>query len=250
MSDHHRHPYAGCLDQQVGQLHDLLGLGAQLRLLVELLAVEVPVHAEVVIRGSFVCEAIHRLRACPGDGLVGRNPNPREPSLVVERLEDAGERDRAAVRVGDDPVVLERAGAVHLGHNEWDAVRQAERGRFVDDDSPTAHGVRDELARRAGADREEEDVDVAGRKRLGSCFLDDEVAEPLAGRAGRCERAHIRIATSAQQPERDGPDGAGSADDSDPAITVDHGTRVAGGRASNAGATLGGHAIEQPGTGG
>ena len=37
------------LDRQVGQLHDLPRLGAELRLLVELLAVEVPVHAQVVL---------------------------------------------------------------------------------------------------------------------------------------------------------------------------------------------------------
>ena len=90
----------------------------ELGLLVELLAVEVPVHAQVVLRLRLVAQPLHRLGAGAGDRLVGGDADPHETCFVVQRLEDGGERDRAAVRVRDDPVVLERAAAVHLGHDQ------------------------------------------------------------------------------------------------------------------------------------
>ena len=102
VADHDRHADARGLDRQVGQLHDLAGLGAELRLLVELLAVEVPVHAQVVLVGRLAAQALHRLRAGARDRLVGRDAHAREAGLLVQRLEHARERDRAAVRVRDD----------------------------------------------------------------------------------------------------------------------------------------------------
>ena len=118
--------------------------------------------------GGSAAEPLHALRAGARDRLVGRDADALQAGRVVERLEHAGERDRAAVRVGDDPVALERlerAGAVHLGHDERVAVDEAVGGRLVDADRaarPTA--MRDELAARARADREEEEVDVAGAR--------------------------------------------------------------------------------------
>ena len=109
----------------------------------------------------------------------------------MQRLQHAGERDRAAVRVGDDAVVLERAPAVHLGHDERDPGLEPVGRRLVDRDRAAAHGVRHELARRARADREEEDVDVAARERLGRRLLDRAAPSCLPGRARRGEDAHV-----------------------------------------------------------
>ena len=76
----------------------------------------------------------------------------------------------------------------------------------------------DELARGAGADGEEEDVDVAARERLGCRLLDRVPADLLAGRARGGEHAHVLEAVLAQQAERDGADGAGAADDADAGV--------------------------------
>ena len=76
---------------------------------------------EVVLARRLARSSLHPLRAGAGDRLVGRDAHAREAGGVVQRLQHAGERDRAAVRVRDDAVVLERAGAVHLGHDERDA---------------------------------------------------------------------------------------------------------------------------------
>ena len=58
VADHDRHADARRLDRQVGQLHDLARLGAELRLLVELLAVEVPVHPQVVLVRRLVARGV------------------------------------------------------------------------------------------------------------------------------------------------------------------------------------------------
>ena len=72
-------------------------------------------------------QPLHRLCARAGDRLVGGDAHAREPGRVVQRLQRAGERDRAAVRVGDDALVLGRPDAVHLGHDERDAAARAGR---------------------------------------------------------------------------------------------------------------------------
>ena len=80
--------------------------------------------------------------------------------------------------------------------------------------------MRDELARGAGADREEEDVDVAARERLGRRLLDRVAVDLLAGGARRGEDADVLEAALAQQAERDGADGAGAADDADAGLAI------------------------------
>ena len=87
--------------------------------------------------------------------------------------------------------VLERAGAVHLGDDERDPGLEPVGGRLVDRDRAAADGVRDELARGARADREEEDVDVAARERLGRRLLDRVAREP----ACPAERADAKTRT-------------------------------------------------------
>jgi hypothetical protein len=94
----------------------------------------------------------------------------------VQRLQHARERDRAAIRVRDDPVVLVRARSVHLGDDERNPRLEPVRGRLVDDDRAAAHCMRDELARRGRPDREERQVDAARCQRFGRRLLDDEPA--------------------------------------------------------------------------
>jgi len=111
--------------------------------------------------GLLAAQALHARGARARCRLVGRYANARKSGRLVKRLQDAGERNRAAVRVGDDSLVLERAVAVHLRHDERDARLEAIRGRLVDRDRAAGDRVRHELPRRARPDREEEDVDVA-----------------------------------------------------------------------------------------
>ena len=63
----------------------------------------------------------------------------------MQRLEHARERDRAAVRIRDDAVVLVCARSVHLGNDEGNARFEPIGGGLVDDHRAAAHRVRDEL---------------------------------------------------------------------------------------------------------
>jgi hypothetical protein len=127
----------------------------------------------------------------------------------VQRLQHAGERDRAAVRVCENSVVRERARSVHLGHDERDPGLEPVRRGLVDGHRATANRVRHELERRRRAHREEREVDAAGRERLRPCLLDDEAAgKGLPGRARGCEGADVLVAALAQQPQRHRADGA------------------------------------------
>ena len=95
----------------------------------------------------------------------------------MQRLEHAGERDRAAVRVRDDARRLdrlERAAAVHLGHDERVAVREPVGARLVDDERAALDRVRDELARGAVPTEKSDEVEAARGERLRRRLLDDE----------------------------------------------------------------------------
>jgi hypothetical protein len=104
----------------------------------------------------------------------------------------------------------------HLGHDERNARLEAVRGRLVDRDRTARDGVGDELARGAGADGEEEDVDVAAGERLGRRLLHRPAGDLLAGGARRGEHAHVVEPVLAQEPERDRADRARAADDAYP----------------------------------
>ncbi len=179
MSDKHGHPHAGDRDRQVRQLEDLARLRAELCFLLEVDAVEVPVHVEVGLGRRRRAQLVHPLDACTRTRLIGTHARAREAGGVVQWLQHHRQRDRAAVRVGDDAVVLGRAFAVHLRDDERDAVLQAERRRLVDCDRAVAHGVRDELARQGRPDGEEADVQV--RERLRRRLLDGDAADDLSG---------------------------------------------------------------------
>src|SRR5207237_3778098 len=101
----------------------------------------------------------------------------------------------------DDPVVLERALAVHLGHDERHPVLQAEGLGLVDADRAAFDGVRDELPARLRADREEAEVEA--RERLRGCLLDALPADLAAGRAARGEQRQVVEAALPQQLDYD-----------------------------------------------
>ena len=221
MADEHRHAHARRADREVRQLEDLAGLGAELRLLVRLVALPRPVHHQVVLGRRLRAKLLHPLRAGAGDGLVRRDVHPLQGHDVVQRLQHAGERDRAAVRVRHDPVALERlerAGRVHLGHDERIPVDEPVGGGLVDADRTGGRGDRNELATRARPDREQEEVDVPRRERLGRRLLDEDLVvaerQARAGRARRGERAHV-VAALGEQLECDRADRARGADDTD-----------------------------------
>ena len=216
VADQHGDAHARRAHRQRRQLEDLARLLAQLLLLLELDAVEAPVHPQVELVRRLPAELLHRLRPRAGDRLVGGDADAYELRRVVQRLQRAGERDRAAVRVGDDAVVLGGADAVHLRDDERHAGLEPVRRRLVDRDRAAADGVRDELAAGGGADGEETEVEVAGGERLRRRLLDDRAAELGARRARGREQAHVVVAALAQELERDRPDRAGRADDADP----------------------------------
>ena len=41
-----------------------------------------------------------------------------------------------------------------------------------------------------------DEVEIAGLQRIGSCLLDNEVAQTPTGRARRCERTHVRVSAA------------------------------------------------------
>ena len=186
MADEHRHSHAGRRNRQVGQLHDLPRLRHELRFLVRLVADPVPVHQQVVLGSCLGLKFGHTMRARAGDRLIRRDPDALDADRVVQWLEHAGQRNRAAVRVRNDAVARERfegACAIHLGHDERIAVDEPIRGRLVDADRASGRGVRHERATRGGPDREEAEVEVAGGEQLRRCLLDLELVAAVADAA-------------------------------------------------------------------
>ena len=126
-----RDSHARRADGQIGKLEDLACLLAELDLLVVLEAVELPVHAQLMVVGVLRPELGDGVGACARHRLVRRDPHALEPGGVVQRCERHRQRNRAAVRVRDDPGVLERALAIHLGHDERDTRLEPESRRLV-----------------------------------------------------------------------------------------------------------------------
>ena len=140
----------------------------------------------------------------------------------MQRCERHRQRNRAAVRVRDDPGVLVRTLAIHLGHDERDTCLEPESRRLVHAERTGSCCERDELATDLGADREEADVEVAGAQRRGRRLLYLEVPEPPAGGTPRRERADVGVSAIDQVLKRHLPDRARSADDADTEVGVDH----------------------------
>src|SRR5262245_46819519 len=167
-------------------------------------------------------EVVDRLRASPGYGLVGGDADAAKSRGVVQGGEDHRQRNRAAVGIGDDSVVLECALAVDLGNDERDTGFQTVRRRLVDADRASLHGMRHELLAPLGSDREETDVEIAGAESGLRRLLDLEVPEPPSGRAPRTERTDVPVTPVDQELERDAADGARRTDDPDPEVLIDH----------------------------
>src|SRR5829696_9635635 len=101
-------PDAGGLDGEVGQAEDLLRLGAELRLLAELVILQFPVHREVGLHRRHGAQALDARIARAGHRLVGRQPDSPQAGGFVQRLEEAGELNGRAVRVRDDRAIVDR----------------------------------------------------------------------------------------------------------------------------------------------
>ena len=202
--------------RQLRKLEDLPRLGADLRLLVELDAVEGPVHPQVVVVRPLGAKPLDRLRSRARDRLVRGYADAREPGGVAQRSKDDAQRNGATVRVRDDPAMLERAPSVHLGNDERDALLEPKGGGLVHAERAGRRSRRHELAARFGADREQAHVELAAREPLGRRLLDREAVDRRAGGTGGCERGDVRVPALAQEAERDPADGTGRADDGDP----------------------------------
>ncbi len=164
----------GRAERQLRQLQDLARLRTEFRFLLALVALELPVHQHVPGARLLRAEFFHPRRSRARDRLVGRKSHAPKAGRVVQRLQRADELDGGAVRVGDDPVVLERSLAVHLGHDERHAVHEPERRGLVHAYRAAPARVRYELAARGRADGEEAEVEVTRRERLRCRLLDDE----------------------------------------------------------------------------
>ena len=79
VADEHRDADARGAERELGQLEDLARLLAQLRLLLELDAVEVPVHREVASARLLRAQPLHRLRAGARRRLVRRDAHAPQP---------------------------------------------------------------------------------------------------------------------------------------------------------------------------
>src|SRR5262249_33285171 len=68
--------------------------------------------------------------------------------------------DRAAVGVGDNPVVLVNLLGIHFRHDQRNALFHAKRRRVVDDDRTGLYGAWSEFLADASAGREECDLNI------------------------------------------------------------------------------------------
>ena len=181
MTDQDRHANARRTDREVRELEDLARLGPDLRFLVELDSVEGPVHPEVVFLYRLSAESVHRRCTGTGHRLVRRHAHTAESRGVPQWSERHRQWDRAAVRVGDDSVVLVCPIAVHLGHDERNAVLEPESGGLVDAECSSCGGNRNEPSARGRSDGEEAEVEIPGAQHLWGRFLYRQATERGAG---------------------------------------------------------------------
>ena len=133
---------------------------------------------------------------------------------VVERRERHRERDRAAVRVRDDPGVLEGSLAVHLGATSGTPGRAGTRRtcrRRARPQRPRRHEPRGSSRSRRRRSRRR------GRRRRARPASPprSRTADPAARGAPGRERADVRVPAGKEQLERDAADRAADAHDAD-----------------------------------
>ena len=203
VADEHGHAHGRRADRQLGQLEDLARLRAELRLLVRLVAVPVPVHRRGRARPA-APRAAPPSAARPRRRPTGtsRRARARRPAASCSGLRTHVSGIVQQFGLATMPSCLERALAVHLGHDERDARLEPVRRRLVDRDRAAAHRVRDELARRRRADGEEREVDVAGGERVGRRLLDDDAAVERPARPSVRTRTRARSRSRARASSR------------------------------------------------
>jgi hypothetical protein len=116
------------MNRKIREVENLARLGAELPLLAELIAVEVPVHPQVCFARNGALESLDCCVPGPGGGLVGREADARDADGILERTEDASKLDRRAVRVRDDSRSVAFEGAViHARDDKWHVLREPVR---------------------------------------------------------------------------------------------------------------------------
>ena len=165
-------------------------------------SVSSPSHVQSIARscsaGGSARSCLHPLRARAGDRLVGRDAHAPQPGRVVQRLEHAGERDRASSSGSrrSRRARAPRAPAPFTsGTTSGIAVLEPVRARLVDDDRAAARP----RAGRARATRDvptekSDEVEIARGERLRRRLLDGQLAVAVAT-APPAERADANART-------------------------------------------------------
>mgnify|MGYP003693955041 CR=1 FL=1 len=186
-------------------------------------AVELPVHAQLMVVGVLRPELGDGVGACAGHRLGTSRP-----------ARSRARRRRAAVRAPSSAESCSSSGFATIpvcssarspftSGTTSGIPRSSRNAADLSTQSapaPAARGTSSRLDLRA--DREEADVEVAGAQRRGRRLLYLEVPEPPAGGTPRGERADVGVSAIDQVPERDLTDQAGRTDDADTEVGVDH----------------------------
>ena len=109
---------------------------------------------------GLLLELVDKRPAGAGGRLIGRHQHPLETDGLLERIESDRQRDRAAVGVGDDALVLTDVLGVDLGHHERDVLLHAPGGAVVDHERARLGGGRAIHQRDVTACGEERHVDA------------------------------------------------------------------------------------------
>ena len=111
-------------------------------------------------RLRLLLELVHEGAAGPGCGLISGHEHALDARRFLERVENHCQGDCAAVRVGDDALVVADVLRVHLGHDQRDVFLHAPGRAVVDDQSAPFGCERSEHQRDVTAGGEQRDVDA------------------------------------------------------------------------------------------
>ena len=236
MAHRHRHTHAGRRDAQLRIVKDLARLVDDLDFLFVVAARfgAPPARHHVVgklvgvgddrrllpfgDRFRLLLELVDESPARARRRLVRGDEDPFEAGLLLQRVEDHRQWDRAAVRVGDDALVVADVFAVHLGDDERHVLLHAP-GRAVVDHQGSGLG-RDRAVHQPDvtAGGEERDID-AFESRLLELVDCDRAAVVGHGQAfrplgGQCDDTFARKSPLRQHAQHLVADHAGRADDS------------------------------------
>ena len=181
MSDRHWHTHACRCDSQLGLVEDLARLVDDLDLLlVVAIGLESPSARHDVVR-ELIGIRCHRRLLAVGDRLrlllqlidqrtsgarrrlIGGDQHALQAGRLLQRVQGDGQRDRAAVRIGDDALVLADVVAVHLGHHQRHVFLHPPRRAVVDHQCAGFRRDRAIHQRDVAASGEQGDVDALER---------------------------------------------------------------------------------------